>query len=33
VQLAGEYLSAPHLSAATATGERAAADLAAALGR
>ena len=32
VQLAGEYLSAPHLSAATATGERAAADLQAALG-
>jgi protoporphyrinogen/coproporphyrinogen III oxidase len=31
VQLAGEYLSAPHLSAATATGERAATDLDAAL--
>jgi protoporphyrinogen/coproporphyrinogen III oxidase len=33
VQLAGEYLSAPHLSAATATGERAAAELHAALDR
>jgi protoporphyrinogen/coproporphyrinogen III oxidase len=31
VQLAGEYLAAPHLSAATASGERAAADLRAAL--
>ncbi len=33
VQIAGEYLSAPHLSAATATGERAAAALGAAMRR